>query len=257
MKQLNDYLFYKDDWATIYCGDCREVMPLMEPKSVDLVVTDPPYASGARTDCNKQVRGSILRSLEDVDWFSHDSMTTWGFQWFMRSILLELRNVLHEGNHIYWFTDWRMTPTVYGMLEAHGYRVNHCLVWDKIHFGMGQYWRNQHENIVFASIGQPADMLDRGCGSVIIISNVTSNDRVHPTEKPSELIESIIKAVPDDLVFDPFIGSGTTCVASKNLNRKSIGIEIEPKYCEIAVKRLRQEVFDFRERKEMSHGSAD
>ena len=49
----------------------------------------------------------------------------------------------------------------------------------------------------------------------------------------------------DDVILDPFLGSGTTCVAAKNLNRKSIGIEIEPKYCEIAVKRLRQESFDF------------
>jgi len=71
---------------------------------------------------------------------------------------------------------------------------------------------------------------------------------LHPTQKPVELCEWLINTFSnkDQIVFDCSAGIGTTCVAAKNLNRKSIGIEIEPKYCEIAVKRLRQEVFDFR-----------
>jgi DNA modification methylase len=70
----------------------------------------------------------------------------------------------------------------------------------------------------------------------------------HPTQKPITLMMAILRdfTKENDIILDPYFGSGTTCVAAKNLNRKSIGIEINPKYCEIAVKRLRQEVFDFR-----------
>lgn len=133
--------YYKDDWVTIYHGDCREVISGL-PR-IDLFLTDPPYSSGARTDSNKQVRGPMLRSMDKDDWFSHDAMTTWGFSWFMGSVLTEIKPILSDGAHIYWFTDWRMTPTVYGMLEGRGFRVNHCLVWEKTHFdwGLNQHFR--------------------------------------------------------------------------------------------------------------------
>jgi site-specific DNA-methyltransferase (adenine-specific) len=232
--------YFKDDSVTIYHADCRDILPLL-PK-VDLVLTDPPYASGARRDAEKQVRGAMLRSLEDEDWFTHDSMTTWGFSWFLRSVLTDMRPQLIEGAHVYLFTDWRQAPNVYGMLEATGYRVNQCLVWDKRHYGMGTYWRNQHENIVFASKGMPNGMLDRGMGSVLTESGVSPDARVHPTEKPPTLLQKIVQAVPGQLILDPFMGSGTTLRAAKDLGRKAIGIEIEEKYCEIAAKRMMQSV---------------
>ena len=235
--------YYQDEWVTIYHGDCREILPNLE--KVNLVLTDPPYSSGARTDSQRQVRGGMLRSLEDGDWFSHDTMTTWGFSWFLRSVLTGIKTKITDGAHIYIFTDWRMTPNVYGMLEATGYRVNHCLVWAKTHFGMGSYWRNQHENVVFASNGQPAPMLNRGMGSVLTFTSVSPNKRNHATEKPTELIAAIIKAVPGELILDPFLGSGTTAYCAKKLNRHCIGIEIEEKYCEIAAKRCSQSAFDF------------
>jgi len=133
-----------------------------------------------------------------------------------------------------------MAPTVYGMLEAHGFRVNHCLVWAKTHFGMGTYWRNQHENIIFASIGQPNPMIDRGRGSVLTSRGVSPKHREHPTEKPLDLVTQIVSAVPGNLILDPFAGSGTTLIAARNSGRKAIGIEIEEKYCEIAANRLRR-----------------
>jgi site-specific DNA-methyltransferase (adenine-specific) len=237
--------YYDEDGITIYHGDCRDVIADIPDQSVELLLTDPPYASGARRDADKQVRGSMLRSMEDEDWFSHDAMTTWGFNWFARSLLSPLRRVIAEHAHMYWFTDWRMTPTLYGMLEAHGYRVNHTLVWAKTHFGMGSYWRNQHENIIFASAGQPAEMLDRGRGSVLTQQGVSPDRRIHPTEKPIGLLNQIMSAVPGDTVLDPFMGSGTTLRAAKDLGRKAIGIEIEERYCEIAVQRLAQGVLEF------------
>ena len=238
--QLRDFLFYEEPGITLYCGDCREVLPLLDHCGV--VITDPPYSSGARRDADRQVRGAMLRETDDEDWFSHDAMTSWGYSWFLRSVLTEMRPRLDPGAHVYVFSDWRQTPNVYGMLEATGYRVNQCLVWAKTHYGMGSYWRNQHENIVFASLGVPKAMLDRGMGSVLTVAGISPDAREHPTEKPVALIQRVLVAVAGEPALDPFCGSGTTLLAAKNLGRRAIGIEIEPKYCEIAVKRLRQEV---------------
>lgn len=219
-----------------YLGDCRELLPLL-PK-LNCVITDPPYSSGARTDSERQVRGAMLRSMEDQDWFSHDAMTTWGFNWFVRSVFSDMRQNLTEGAHVYVFIDWRQTPNVYGMLESCGYRVNHCLVWAKTHFGMGSYWRNQHENIVFASNGMPAEMLDHGKGSVLTFTNTSPAARVHPTEKPVSLILDMIEAVPGDVIFDPFMGSGSAGVACARAGRRFIGCEINPHHFETACRRI-------------------
>ena len=235
--------YYQDEAVAIYHGDCREIVPTLG--RFDLLLTDPPYSSGARTDSNRQCRGSMLRGIEDDDWFSHDAMTTWGFKWFMGSVLMQLRERLNDGSHVYWFTDWRMTPTVYGMLEAYGFRVNHCLVWAKTHFGMGSYWRNQHENIVFASCGQPTPMQDKGRGSVLTSKNVAPSERDHPTEKPVDLIMQIISATSGKIILDPFAGSGTTGRAAKDLGRKAVLIEREERYCEIAARRMSQSVLSF------------
>lgn len=228
------------DGIELYLGDCREMIHQLS--EIDLVITDPPYSSGARTDSERQVRGAMLRSMDDPDWFSHDAMTTWGFNWFVRSVFSDLRQRLAMGAHAYVFIDWRQTPNVYGMLEACGYRVNHCLVWAKPHFGMGTYWRNQHENIVFASNGMPADMLDRGKGSILNFRNIAPNDRQHPTEKPIDLLVDIIDAVPGTTVFDPFMGSGSTGVAAIRSGRRFIGCEINPGHFDTACRRIQAEI---------------
>ncbi|HEV3262775.1 MAG TPA: site-specific DNA-methyltransferase, partial [Gemmataceae bacterium] len=160
--------------------------------------------------------------------------------WFIRGAFSAIRSKLSAGAHVYVFIDWRQTPNVYGMLESCGYRVNHCLVWAKTHFGMGAYWRNQHENIVFASLGTPAAMLDRGRGSVIMHPNVPPQARVHPTEKPVGLIGSVIKAAPGQTILDPFMGSGSTGVAAVKEGRHFVGIEIERRYFDLACKRIEE-----------------
>lgn len=222
--------------ATLYLGDCLEVLPMLG--KVDAVVMDPPYSSGARTDSERQVRGAMLRSMEDADWFSHDAMTTWGFNWFIRSVFTQLRHGLEVGGYIYVFIDWRQTPNVYGMLEACGYRVNHCLVWAKTHFGMGSYWRNQHENVVFASLGPPAEMLNHGMGSVLTHPAVSPAARQHATEKPVGLLHLIIGAIPGDTVLDPFMGAGSTALAAIKAGRRFVGCEINPTHFEAACKRI-------------------
>ncbi len=228
--------YYDRQGVTLYLGDCRDVIPSL-PEPAELLITDPPYSSGARRDAERQVRGSMLRSLEDEDWFTHDTMTSWGFHWFMRSVFTLAQPTLTPGAHVYVFSDWRQTPNVYGLLESCGYRVNHCLVWAKTHYGMGAYWRNQHEHIIFASLGMPAMMLNRGMGSVLTCPAVSPDARVHPTEKPIALLKRIIAAVPGRRVLDPCVGVGPTVLAAKELGRLAVGIDVDERYLEIAARR--------------------
>ena len=204
-------MLWSKEGVDLHLGDALETIPKLG--KFDAIITDPPYSSGARRDADRQVRVAILRSMEDPDWFTHDTMTAWGFGWFMRAVLSRAREQLSAGGHVYVFTDWRQTPNVYAIFESCGYRVNHCLVWRKRHYGMGRYWRNQHENIVFASLGTPVAMRDRGMGSVIDAPNIDTSKRYHPTEKPVPLLQTIIRAIDADRIVDPFMGVGSTGVA--------------------------------------------
>lgn len=235
--------YYERGGVVLYHGDCRDLIADFqdfagEPFRVGLVLTDPPYASGARRDADRQVRGAMLRSMEDADWFSHDAMTSWGFTWFLRSVFTALREWFPAGAHSYAFTDWRQTPNVYGLLEASGYRVNHCMVWDKEHIGMGMPIRNQHENIVAFSNGTPSEMVDKGLPSVLRCAAVSPAARVHPTEKPVALLRRLIEATPGDVVFDPFAGSGSTLIAAALAGRSALGSELREDYAEVAARRL-------------------
>lgn len=95
---------------------------------------------------------------------------------------------------------------------------------------------------MFASNGMPAEMLDRGMGSVLTSANVSPTTRVHPTEKPVDLLARLIKAVPGDDVFDPFMGSGSTGVAAIRAGRRFIGCEINPDHFATACKRIGEAV---------------
>lgn len=156
------------DCCSVVEGDCLELVKQLPSGCIDAVITDPPYSSGARRDAERSIRGaSMLRETDDADWFSHDQMTTWGFTWFLRALLAETRRTLHGGSHLYIFCDWRQQPNVYGIIESVGLRVNNTIVWDKVYFGMGAHFRNQHEFIVFGSAGTPDPMLTLDHGTVV------------------------------------------------------------------------------------------
>ena len=232
------------DWCTLYHADSVEIVDTLRALAPDAVIMDPPYSTGARTDSERQVRPAMSRTLEDEDWFSHDTMTTWGFQWFLRALLTRARGVLPEGAHLYTFCDWRQTPNVYAILESSGYRVNHCLVWRKAHFGMGSFWRNQHENIVFASHGKPTPMRRHDRGSVLDCANVAPSKRHHPTEKPVDLLRTIVDAAPGGTILDPFMGSGSTAIACFKEGRRFVGCEIDRRWFDVAVERINRQTGD-------------
>lgn len=222
--------------ATLYLGDCLEILPTL-PK-VDVVMTDPPFSSGARTDAGKSVRGAMLRGAKwQDDWFSHDNMATHGFLTLMRMLGRELIEQCNPGARSHWFIDWRMYPNLYGALESCGWVVKNVVVWDKKHFGMGTNYRNQHELILYAEKGD-VTFPSHSTGNVIQCGRIDGEN--HPTEKPVELIEKLLAAssIPADVVFDPFMGSGTTGVACMSLGRHFHGCEINQNFFEIACQRI-------------------
>jgi DNA modification methylase len=231
LNQLKNYLFYEDDWATIYCGNCFKILPKI-PKTNTAIVTDPPYGTGF--DFTKKRKGRKT----GLNWATEnnaDKDREWSPMIGDTSILdptsfLEFKEVILWGGNNY--------P---GLHPSRGW-----LVWDK----RKDSTQDNHGDaeLAYTNLDMPIRIHRQIWRGIVREGdeNLSRTSKFHPTQKPVALMRWCIQFVTAQIIFDPFMGSGTTCVAAKSLNRKSIGIEIEPKYCEIAVKRLRQEVFDFR-----------
>jgi DNA modification methylase len=105
-------------------------------------------------------------------------------------------------------------------------------------------WKPSHQEIYVLGKGfqgrRDSDVL-----TFAPVQAMASNGRLHPHEKPVSLMHALINKCPPGVIADPFTGSGSTLVAAKQLGRKSIGVELEERYCEIAAKRLTQDVLDF------------
>jgi site-specific DNA-methyltransferase (adenine-specific) len=223
----------------IYCMDCVEGLMSLESDSVDCIIIDPPYSSGARQTNQLRAKKGMNRSEKWANkWFGTDNLSTAGFMFFMRGLMMLAFQKLRQNSHAYIFIDWRNYPLLVNVLESCGWRINDMIVWDKQHFGMGYQYRNQHELIIFCSKGEPRPCHLHNIGNVIRCKRIAGE---HPTEKPLELIEKFIlmSSKEGDLIVDFFSGSGTTAVACKKLNRCFIGFEINPAYIKIAEDRLR------------------
>lgn len=226
--------YYEESGIQIFHGDCRDVLPDLRQASVDALVTDPPFFMPAS---HFQSRIQWQRSWGDVSVLGT----------FWRAILDLVVPTLKSSAHAITFCNGDSYPVFYPEMYRRFDRVK-CLVWDKGHVGLGRIWRHQHELVLAAR--WPDSFVDIGgrlWADVIRVDASPSASREHPVEKPPSLLVHFIEPIVprDGIVLDPFMGSGTTLRAAKDLGRKAIGIEIEEKYCEVAANRLRQEVLSF------------
>ena len=236
--------YYQDDAVTIYHGDCREIVPTLGP--IRAVVCDPPYCSGGFNEAGKRAAkgmGFRIETIREIGWFVNDNMTTTGLQWLMGHLAGWCQRILVDGGTFTAFTDWRMVPALVPSIESSGMRYQSLIVWKKPSSGLGSGFRAQHELAMHFSNGTPEYFATNGT-NVIDSARVNAADRLHQTEKPVELMAEIIRVVSKsgDIILDPFAGSGTTGRAAKDLGRKAVLIEREERYCEIAAKRMAQEV---------------
>ena len=207
MKKLSDFLYYeeKDPDLKIYCGDCSEILPLMG--GVSLVVTDPPYGLGDRLiDGGGKLKNTPMAVLyRESDWEDIKPSES-----VFKEIFRASKNqIVFGGNY------FNLPPT-------------RCfLAWDK---KQAMPTLSACE-MAWTSFDKPAK---------IFYGSSTDLNRKHPTQKPVNLLIWCLEnySETEDTILDPFLGSGTTLVACKELNRNGIGIEINEKYCAIAKKRL-------------------
>jgi site-specific DNA-methyltransferase (adenine-specific) len=172
--------------------------------------------------------------LTSNDRISHDRLSTRGYMNLMRDVLRHS----HQAREIAVFTDWRMWVITTDALEYAGFTIRAMIVWIKPSHGIGRPWRNAHELIAFGMRG--ASSRDRIAQEANWIQCNRSGNYHHPTEKPVELVRRILANMDTGVVVDPFMGSGTTLRAAKDLGREAIGVDVDASYCAATVERLGQ-----------------
>lgn len=213
----------------IYNEDCLEGMKKIPDGSVDVIICDPPYFTGMTHGYGDKPRLLDLNICRP----------------FYQQIFREFNRVLTNQGCLYWFCDWRSLGFYLSLMELERVPVKNCLVWDKGN-GAGNFYRYMHEMILFATFNNKWIIRQGNSANVIRGINGFSANRtidggkVHPAQKPLELITKLIKdsTSEGDTVLDCFMGSGTTGIACVNLNRQFIGFELEEQFYEIAQKRI-------------------
>ena len=216
----------------LLCGDstkAEDVEKLMNGEKADMVFTDPPY-NALKSWKKDEAKGETR--LDPSQWFANDNLSWKEFDSFIENSFSNF-----DGHSIYICCDYRIYPIIRKHIESTPYDEKHCIVWKKNLWGLGKRYRFQHEFIVYAT-KQSAPFYGGNSESDVWEVDVLRSD-IHKTPKPVELPYKAIKNSSQelDIVQDLFLGSAPTLIACEKLNRKCYGMELDPKYCDVIVKR--------------------
>lgn len=231
--------YYEDESCVIYHGDCRE---LLDDLTADVLVTDPPYGTGYYATDTAALCPTLL-----AQWVRrYDVVALFGWPEKLIGLCVTAGVVPDE-----WVTWWPTNARLRGFNLYGLWREVECVAvfgrcdWSKLRrpkaitttpmpdqdkrlpptaandVRLGDVWRDESPNL-----------------------NPNQRGRFHPNEKPVSLMRQLLAACPEGTVLDPFMGSGTTLRAAKDLGRQAVGVEIEERYCAVAAKRCAQEVLD-------------
>lgn len=216
----------------LYQGDCLEILPTLEPGSVDTVVTDPPYLIGAASIGNSRAKSGTWADLNNATyWFSAWYRECWRF--------------LDGHGHFATFCNWRTQPLVLCAMAQAGMTATSCLIWNKEWIGPAapNALRPTYEMIVIAS-GERAAIADRGLSDIWahqwMAGHNTESD--HPAAKPVGLLVKLISALGGKRILDPFLGGGSTLAACARLGLSGTGVEIDGQHFAVARRRIEEEL---------------
>ena len=233
----------------LYLGDCLEVMKSIPDKSVDAVITDPPYSSGGafRSDRAGKTAAKYLGSYGSTTAGNFpevygDNRDALGWAFWATLWAMECNRTVKDGGYFLMFSDWRQLPNASNVLQAAGFVWRGIAVWDKggsVRPMSGRF-AHQAEYVLWGTKGaSPWDFTQPWHRGVFSSNSVSSKDRSHQTEKPTDVMKWLVEIVESGMtILDPFMGSGTTGVACVQTGRNFIGIEIDPTYYAIAERRI-------------------
>lgn len=234
----------------VLCGDARDpdaYMRLLGDESVQFAITDPPY--NVKIDGHVCGLGSVKHRAFAM---ASGEMSTEEFSGFLETVFARMAEVSTDGAIHMAFMDWRHLEELQRAAKATYDEIKNLIVWVKTNAGMGSFYRSQHELILASKVGTAPHINNFKLGSKRYRTNVWTypgvntfrRDRLtdlkdHPTVKPVALIADAILdcSKPRGIVLDPFLGSGTTVLAAERTGRRARGIELDPAYVDVIIRR--------------------
>ncbi len=257
----------------LLCGDCTQsddVSRVLDGKQADIMVTDPPY----NVDYGSTVAGKNKSKTRDGSTIANDNLSDDEFYQFLLAFYKAAEKVLKKGAPIYVFHSTKETVNFTKAMTDAWFKYSQTLIWLKNHFTLGRQdyqWRHEPilygwkegaghyfiddrtldtvfeivaENLRKMNKAELVELVEKilGLPNTVIEDNKPSKSPDHPTMKPITLCAKLIynSSHEGDTVYEPFGGSGSTLIASEQLNRKCRVIELEPKYCDVIVRRYQE-----------------
>lgn len=242
----------------IYLRESLSSMEKLPEECIDICVTDPPYkwnkTTGSRVDTKftDKWQGTLQASDKSSNIINDIKFKDW---------LKPLYRIMKPQSHLYVFVNDKNVQDMLNEGEKAGFKLHNILVWKKNNKTPNHYYMKDCEFIIFFRKGKSFKINNMGDAQyqdhtyeeddlfdnestwdeqVIECKNIGGKDKLHPTQKPVKLLEKLIlnSSKEDDLVFDPFMGSSSTAIASINTNRKFLGFELDEKFYNISQERI-------------------
>lgn len=236
--------YYDHAGVTIYHGDCFDL--LHDLAGVDVLLTDPPYSSGGAFRGDRAQQTSVKYVASETQTyrpeFSGDNRDQRSFLAWSSLWLAAAYKATNPGGVAVLFTDWRQLPTTTDAIQAGGWTWRGIAPWHKPNARPRSGIANACEYVVWGSAGpynpDPAPYLP----GLFSCPPPSGAEKEHIAQKPDRVMSWLAQICPvGGVVLDPFMGSGTSLLAARNLGRRVIGIDVDERYCEIAACRLAQE----------------
>ncbi|MEG1205113.1 MAG: site-specific DNA-methyltransferase [Angelakisella sp.] len=221
----------------IYNEDCISGMEQIPDNSIDLIVTDPPYKITARGNGGNSGGMFQKKSVNNGKVFQTNDLE-------IEDWLPPLYRILKENSHCYIMTNNKNITHYLDVIDKSKFHYIKNLIWVKDNKIMGQTYMSQFEYIIMLRKGSHKRINNCGTSDVLQIPNKkmknSEGKTIHDTEKPVKLMEILIEnsSNKQSVIFDPFMGIGSTAVACKNINRNYLGFELDSLYYEMAIKRI-------------------
>ena len=222
--------YYKSNGVTLYLGDCREIMPMLEP--VHAIITDPPYGV------------SYTGKTKDALKIQNDAMSKDDTHELWRDAFDTALTILKDGASIYATVPPGLLQLGFMQVMVDADCLHQCMVWNKGQMVLGHSdYHYQHEPILYGwKPGKSHYFTKDRTKTTVFDFQKPMRNAEHPTMKPVELWSEMIhnSSSADNICYDSFLGSGTTMVTSHQLNRKCYGMELDPKYCQVIIDRMKK-----------------